>query len=253
MTKKKEANYDFLNDAMNGDAGGFEDINSQTMSVPFIRILQTLSPQLKASKPEYIEGATAGQLFNTVNSNLYNSPIKVVIGKFERYYIEWGKERGKYLGAHAPEHVEITLQDKLIRNEKNKLVDPTTGSLYEDTYVYYVVLPDHVDEGICIISLSSTAIKEAKKLNRNMLHTIIPNTKQRALPYFMIWNMELVEMSNDQGDWWSPRFTFDSFVTPDLLAGVVEEREALPNKTVDLAQLAAPIIDNDEGDGDGQY
>jgi len=248
MTKAKKkptaADFSHLNTAMNAE--GFEDANLQTMAVPFLRVLQDLSPQLKPSKPEYIKGAVAGQIVNTVSGKLYDAPLKIVIGKFERIFIEWGTVRGKLMGVHAPEYVETTIAQRLVRNEKNKLVDPTTGHVFEDTYTYYVVMPEHMNDGVCIVSMKSTDIKEAKKLNRNMLHTIIPGTDQRALPYFMVWDLDTAERSNDQGEWFGVTVKFNEFVSQTVLEHVVEEREALPNKTVDYAQLEAPSADSDD-------
>lgn len=246
-----ETTFNHLNDVM--DKAGFDDINLETMSVPFIRLLQDLSPQLKKNKPEFIAEAEAGQFVNTVNNRLYDSPLRIVVGKFERYIIEWGAARGEFSGAHSVEVFETQIMPKLVRNEKKKLIDPNTGHSFADTYVYYVILPDYMEEGVCILSITSTGIKEAKKLNRNLTHTMIPNSDKRALPYFMVWNAEVTEMSNDQGDWLGIKFTFDSFVTQEQLTCVVAEREALPNKNIDMAMLAAPESSSDNDGGEVKY
>lgn len=240
MTKKTTAediNDTFAHFEGENDTSGYEDINMDTTAVPFIRLLQDLSAQLKKSKPEFIPEATAGQFFNTANERLYGESIKVVVGKFERYYIEWKANRGPFVQTHSIEHVEANLLHKLMRDEKNKLYNPDTGNNFVETYIYYVLMPDFMEDGVCIVSMSSSAIKAAKKLNRNLTSTIIPGTKRKALPYFMVWNMSVADQSNDQGDWYGYKFSFDSFVTPDLLDGVVDERKALPEKTIDFNQL----------------
>ena len=208
-----------------------------TMAVPFIRIIQALSPQLKKSKSEYVEGAEEGMLFNSVSGALYEGPLRIVVGKFERFYIEWKPNRGGFVANHEPKNFEAKVLPRLIRNEKNKLVDPHTGNEYNDTYIYYVLLPDYIGEGVCIFATNPSYLKEARKLNRLLRTTTIPGTTKRALPHFMIWNLETVEMSNDQGDWFGPKFTFEQFVTPDQLEYVVEERKELPDKRVDYAQI----------------
>ena len=229
------------------DASGFEDINNSTKSIPFIRILNDLSPQVKKTKPEYIPEAETGMMVNTVSEQVYESPLRVIIGKFERYYIEWKPNRGSFVAAHLPEDIEGNhLGRKLVRNEKFQLIDSNNGNLFTDTYMYYVVLPEHMHEGVCLLSLSSSGIKEAKKLNRNLTSTIIPGTSKRALPYFMIWNLQAVLMTNDQGDWFGPKFTFDSFVTREQLDCIAKERKELPNKTVALKLLS----DDREDTGD---
>lgn len=249
---KQEVEFDHLQNAIN-DATGFEDLNLQTMSIPFLRILQDLSPQLKKTKPEYIPGAEAGNICNTVSGTLYDPPLQFVVAKFERYFIEWGESRGKFIAAHTPEVFDQSIAPTLVLNEKNKLISPTTKHTFTDTYMYYVVLPQHLKEGVFILPISSTGIKEAKKLNRNLMHTIIPGTNQRALPYFIIWDLDVVTMSNDQGEWFGPRFVFNTMVTKEQLMVISEERKALPAKKVDFAQLAAPEKDGDEEGGDVAY
>lgn len=231
-TKNQEA-FDYLNEV--NDQSGFEGLTLDTQAIPFIRLIQDISPVMKASKPEYNKNARAGMFYNTVNGKLYESPIKIIVGKFDRMYLEWGTTRGNLMGVHSPELVEFN--SNLVRNDKNQLMDPDTKHTFQDTYSYYVVMPDHLEEGICIISMASTNIKEAKKLNRNLLHTMLPNSNKRALPYFMVWEVDHVPMSNDQGDWLGLTIKFDSFVTQTQLEAVVEERAQIPHKTIDYAQL----------------
>ena len=233
MTKATAASFYHLKDVM--DNSGFEDINMQTMAIPFIRVIQDLSPQMKKTKPEYNPDAETGMFVNTVNGKLYKSPIKVIIGKYQRVFLEWGTTRGKLMGVHAPELIE--LDRKLVRNEDNQLMDPNTLHTFQDCYTYYVVMPDELEEGICILSMVSTNIKEAKKLNRNLMHTMLPNSSKRAMPYFMVWEVSTVLKSNDEGEWYGVNFKFDSFVTQAQLACVVNERAQIPNRTVDYAQI----------------
>jgi len=237
---KKTPSFDHLKGAMDGS--GFEDIKMETMAIPFIKIIQDLSPQMKRSKPEFNPEAEPGMFVNTVSGKLYKGPIKVIIGKFERMFLEWGTTRGTLVGVHSPESIE--LNSKLMRDDKNQLFDPQTQSTFQDCYTYYVLVADDLDEGVCIFSMTSTNIKEAKKLNRNLLHTLLPNTDQRAMPYFMLWEVSSVEKKNDQGEWFGASFKFDSFVTQLQLEAVVEERKQIPKKHVDYAQIEDKSSEN---------
>ncbi|MCP4229076.1 MAG: hypothetical protein GY771_02875 [bacterium] len=252
MTKKQEEmaamfeNYE-------GSTEGFEDMNGDTQSVPFLRLLQDLSPAVRKKHADYVEGAEAGMLINTATNKLYPTPLKFVVGKFERYYIEWGSERSGFKGAHAVELIEKRIGKDLIMDDGYKVIDPQTNNTFSDTYVYYVLLPDHMEDGVMIMSLSSSQLKEAKRLNRNLRSTMIPNTTRRALPFFMVWNYDIAELSNDKGEWCGPKFVFDAFVTQDVLSYVEDERKELPNKPVNFA-----LLDEDAGkletkDGDVPY
>ena len=42
------------------------------MQIPFIRVIQALSPQIKKSDLSFIEGASQGDLFNTVTGEVWD-------------------------------------------------------------------------------------------------------------------------------------------------------------------------------------
>lgn len=231
-TKKDAMDFSKLAETMNNE--GFEELTLDTMAIPFMRIVQELSPQMKKSKPEYDPNAEEGMFVNSVNGKLYTPPIRVVIGKFQHIFLEWGAVRGQLMGVHSPEAVA---NKNFLRNDKNKLVDPTTGHIFDECYSYYALNVDEPEEGVFIIACMSTNIKEAKKLNRNLMHTLIPGTNKRALPYFMVWEVSTVDMSNDQGDWKGIKFKFDSFVTKEMLSHITKEREALPDRQVEYKMI----------------
>jgi len=257
MTKKEKIEAQKMEEMFaefEGDNEGYEGLTMDVQAIPFIKIIQQLSPQLSKKKPEYLPEAEEGFIYNSVTNRLYEPPVRFVIGKFERYYIEWKPNRGGFVDTHLVEEIEGARAGQLMRDENYRLIDPNTGNIFSDTYVYYIIFPDHLEDGVCILSLTSSQLKEAKKLNRNLTNTVIPGTTKKALPYFMIWNLEVHQVSNDKGDWSAPKFTFDSFVTKQILLSVSEERKALPNKRLDLALLSDDAgQSNMSTDGNTQY
>ena len=51
---------------------GFSEVTSEDLSIPFIRVLAQLSPQVNKRDGKYVEGAEAGMLFNTVLNEVYD-------------------------------------------------------------------------------------------------------------------------------------------------------------------------------------
>ena len=80
VAKKAESLPANLMDDLYAGAGqGMENITSEDMQIPFMRILQPLSPQLIKTDSKFIKGASAGDIFNTVTGQywdclLYTSP-----------------------------------------------------------------------------------------------------------------------------------------------------------------------------------
>lgn len=228
--------------------GGFESMTSDVIAFPFIKVLQQLSPQLNSRKPEFVEGAKQGMLYNNITNAVYEPPVEVVVGRFDHYFIEWRPERGGFCGAHAPDDISARLaQGLLVRNDRNQIIDPGTKNIFSETYVYYVIFPNDVSQGVCLLSLSSTQLKEARRWNRLLLSTYIPGTNRRAQPYFLRWNVTTPLMSNDKGDWCGLRVDFAGFVGPETLQLVADERKALPQAKPDMALIALNAGESQEG------
>jgi len=231
---KEKVDYSYLAEEA-ANIEGFEGIDLSTMAIPFIRILQTMSPQLKKNKSEYIPEAEEGDIVNSITGKIYDRPLKFVCLKFDRLYIEWKPNRGGFVQPHLPE--DIAIRNDLVMTPEYKLIDPNTNNEFVDTYMYYIILPDYVEDGVCLLSLQSTQIKQGKKLNSILRNTMIPGTKIKAAPYQIVCSLITTEETNDKGDWIGLRFSYETFITPDLLAEVKTERIALPDKKVDLTLL----------------
>lgn len=235
MAEKDKINLDYLNDA-NDSMEGFEEVNAKTMAVPFLKLAQDLTPQLKASKPNYIEGLKLGDFFNPITGEIYGPNIQLVILKFEELYIEWpanSRTTGEgLLGYHSPENAKNLAIDQTFGKWKTK-----EGNDLTQYYTYYVVLAGHESDGIMIYSLSSTGISIGKGINRLMTTHQMSNGKI-AKPYYLVWDIASHMKPKGQNEYYIPIFTFNSFITPEQKAIVISERLALPAKTVDYAQIS---------------
>jgi len=229
MAEVKKNAFDFIDD--NDTMDGFEDINAQTMAVPFLRVLQKGSPQLNKNKPEYVEGAEVGELFNTVTKETYGDSVEVVVLKFEHMYIEWLPDRGGFVQYHTPENALNVAADTTFGHWK-----AANGNELTETYAYIVIIAGRESEGIMVLSLAGSAIKVAKEWNRLMTTHVMDNGK-KARPYYIVWNLKTEYKENDKGDWYQPKVSFSKYVTKDQVELARTERKLLPSKTIDYAQL----------------
>ena len=76
--KGVDVSTDVLDDIFEtaGDGASFD---ASEMQIPFVRILQAMSPQLSKKKPEFIEGASQGDLFNTVTGQYWDGEEGVTV------------------------------------------------------------------------------------------------------------------------------------------------------------------------------
>ena len=79
VTKKEDQLPADLLDEITATAGEGTSYDSSEMQIPFVRIIQALSPQIKKKDPMYIEGADQGDAFNTVTSQFWNGEEGLVV------------------------------------------------------------------------------------------------------------------------------------------------------------------------------
>ena len=210
---------------------GFEDINGSTMSIPFIRVLQKLSPQLNKNKPEFIGEAAEGDVFNTTTKEVYGPNLAVVVLKFEHVFIEWKPNRGGFVSYHTPENAERLAVDKTFGKWKTK-----DGNDLVENYVYLLLIEGHESEGPVVLSLSSSMIKLAREWNR-LMTTHIMDDGSRARPYYLVWKLTTKYNENDKGTWYSFDVAFSRYIDERVYAITKQERVALPSRKVDYAAL----------------
>lgn len=97
------------------DGSGFENMDATFFKIPFISILQKMSPEVDEDSSEHMEGAKAGMLLHSVSKALFD-----------------GKEKGLYI---VPLHVEKKYMEWIPRDQGGGLVnvfspsDPTVLKL----------------------------------------------------------------------------------------------------------------------------
>ena len=186
-----------------------EQMGADDLALPFIRILGDLSPQVKKSKAEYVEGAEPGMLFNTVSKELYDGSkgIQVVPCYYKREYIEWS-DRGEGPGAPIAVHPANTdLMNQTNRDAMGKDRLPN-GNYLENTASYYVmVLSDDGSAETALITMKSTGLKTSRQWNSMISGIKLQGTNGKFTPpmFSHIYHLKTVEMSNKKGTWstWS--------------------------------------------------
>lgn len=161
LIKKNEeiAKYDY------GDhlGAGFEDTTTEDFAMPFLGILQDLSPAVKDGT---VEGAEIGMFINSATNELYDGQkgIRAIPCFRQRKFIEWieRKKGGGYVGEYSPEDPVVKkAKDESIEFGKFKIGD---NDLVETYLAYWILLAEDRDEpiGQVVTSFKSMNIKKYK-------------------------------------------------------------------------------------------
>lgn len=185
---------------------GFEQADADSYAIPYLTILQALSPQCDKSKGEYIKGAESGEIFNSVSEERFEGMekgIDIVPVHFKRAFTEWQPNRGGFVAEHdVADGLDLLAQ--CTKNDNNQDVLPN-GNILVDTRSHYVLIvnEDGSTEG-ALMSMSSTQMKKSRRWM-----TVMQNIKMEredgskfTPPMFSHkYHVTTVAESNDQGSW----------------------------------------------------
>jgi hypothetical protein len=193
---------------------GFEGADQESYAIPFLSIVQSLSPQRDKKDGAYIEGAEEGNIFNSATEDLWDAedgkePLRVIPVHFKRSFVEWApRDSG---GGFITEHTVADGKDLLkscTRNDKNQDVLPN-GNYLVDTRTHYVlIVHDDGSAEPAVINMASTQMKKSRRWMTVMNNLKMKGSGGRLFTppmYSHYYDLFTTQESNDKGRWhgWS--------------------------------------------------
>jgi len=246
VAKAKETalSTDVLDDIFD-TAGEGAAFDSSEMQIPFIRVLQALSPQLNKKKPEYIEGAAQGDLFNTVTGQWWSGEegITVIPCYHTIKYLEF-VPRDMGGGFKGEIHPSNPVLQQTTRSGSKELL-PSGNELVKSAQYFCFVVEKDGSYQPAVIDMKSTQLKVAKRWNTQVQLQKVKNPKTGELVtpalFATMWKLTTTEESNDQGSWNNYLVEKVGLVTNrDLLLEAKAFRESIAAGEVKAAPESRP-------------
>jgi len=186
---------------------GFDNVDSKSLALPFLKVLGQLSPQVTQGDSQFIPEARPGMIYNTVTNELYNGAggIPVIPCFYKLEYIEW-KDRDK--GAVAPVNVYPADSDIMSRTTrgddgKDRLEN---GNYVEETASHYIMVVEPEKSSTALLTMKSTQRKKSKKWN-SMMMSLRQKRKDgkgffRPAPFTQQYLLKTVLEKNNLGSWY---------------------------------------------------
>lgn len=214
--------------------GGFEGTDSESFAIPFLQILQKMSPLVDEDNARYVSGAKAGMIFNTVTQELFDGKKGVLLipCAYKRSFILWGGREGDggFKGEFTVEEFEALKADptkvsivegRAYVPDSDGMVNEKKSDYYADTRSHFVlVLNEETGEfAQALLSLSSSQIKASKMLMTALNQKKLKTPKGLMTPptFANIVRLTTQGMSNDKGSWSGAKFELESMVTDQNL------------------------------------
>lgn len=149
---------------------GWDNTSQEDFTIPFLSILQALSPQLQEADAAYIDGAKVGMLLNTASQDLYagKEGVEFVPCYTQHLFVEWRNRQtdgGGFIAVHECDS-DVVRDAKARSTEFGKYTIPVEGGVAHDLaetfYIYGLIVEGDEIVTPCMISFSSTKIKAYK-------------------------------------------------------------------------------------------
>lgn len=185
-----------LMQAVGQDVGlGWEEVDNESSSVPYIYLLQALSPAVQNCEDGTVR---AGMFLNSATGEVLQN-LTFIPCHFQRRYNRWSPD-GHWMGAYLPSEIEGGAPN-ISRDGFAYYID---GDQLTDTRMHYVLYLGQNGWEPAIISLSRTQVKQSKRLV-TMMRTAQINGRL-APQWAFVYEATSFKEKNEKGQWFSWQF-----------------------------------------------
>jgi len=208
VVKKEDAGLPAeIMDDIFSTAGEGIDYEVSELQIPFIRVIQALSPQIKKSDPAFIQGASQGDAFNTVTGQFWagEEGFAVIPCYQETKYLEFRQRDdngGGFVGERAASDPDVA---RTVR-EGSKEILPNGNELVKSDQHYCLIVSEDGTTQPAIIDMKSTQLKVSRRWKSQIAIQKVTDAQGNArVPalYATMWKFSTVEESNQMGTWYN--------------------------------------------------
>ena len=237
-----------LLDEITASAGVGTVFDSSEMQIPFIRIIQAMSPQANKKDDAYIDGSGQGAAFNTVPNEFWGGDDGLIVVPCyqETKFLEFidRESGGGFVGEIEPSHPDI---QKATRTGAKEIL-PNGNQLVKADQHYCLIIGDGGLIQPAIVDMKSTQLKVSRRWKTQIAMQKIRHPKTNALltpaVYATMWKLTTVQESNDQGTWYNWAVTKHGLVqTKDILSEAKLFREQVMKGAVKAVDDSEPQED----------
>jgi hypothetical protein len=247
MATKEEAALDFIEES----AGqGFENMTTGETAVPRLLISQAMSDVTQNGQ------IPAGHFYNSISGKDYGETLDVIVCHFQKVWVEWKKNQGGYVATHEIGSIEVTGDN--YKGMEHVDADGNKNDVIE-TWMYLVVLPDHLEDGYLVFGSTRGNLKYLKGWNTQMMYLRTPLGNPAPL-FSSVWTMSIGKDTNKKGNTyyscnkegkssivrkgWTTKEMFLSYVKP--AREVATQAVALADNRAEVQAIEAPTEESSE-------
>ena len=184
---------------------GMDHIGTEDMQIPFLRIIQPLSPEINKADPKFIKGASAGDLFNTVTGTVWEGEegVTVIPCGYTVKFLEFQPREagGGFMGELDPNSPDIANTQRQGAAE----ILPSGNELIRSAQHLVLLCNEDGTTQQAIVDMKKTQLKVSRRWNTQLRMVQYKGPKGPFTPpmWGTAWKLSVVSESNDKGSWFN--------------------------------------------------
>lgn len=157
---------------------GFEEADADSYAIPFLVVLQKLSPACDSDSADYIKGAKPGMFMNTVTKELFDE-VTIIPCVYQRRFNRWAPRDlgGGFKGMVMPSLIaKLEAESVIAQNDEGRWfyagpdgsVNEKKCDILTDTRMHFCMMENDDKWEQVLIALSRTQLKHSRNWMSNM-------------------------------------------------------------------------------------
>lgn len=209
VQEKKQTAPAIMADLEAHAGAGMDQISTDQMQIPFLRVAQQMSRALNKQEPDYIKGMSAGDIFNNVTSEYWDSDEGVVVLPvgFSVKYLEYKPKLPDGTGGGFIRELQASDPDiaKTNREGATEILPNGNELVRSNQHLVMLVNEENGTTQPVIIDFKKTGIKVSKRWNTMMKMVQYQGAKGpfTAPMWATVWRLKSAQESNNLGSWFN--------------------------------------------------
>ena len=187
---------------LRADSGkGTEELRSDDVSTPILKILHQLSPECNSRNAKYVDGAKPGMIYSGSFGNLIDGEkgLDIVVAHTQTRFPEW-QERGDSAAAPVGTHINPPADAVEEKNGKYRL---SNGNYCEKTMYFFVLALINGEARRAVITMRSSNLTPGRELNDLIDNLRVKDAQGSFKPaaYAAVFNLKTVGKNWGDKSW----------------------------------------------------